>query len=122
MILGGKLTLSCAGWASAGFLRLVLGDQGEDALPDQGSGARGGRQTDVRLHTCLHLSVHQNTSLQGERSLLQLIDWLQGFQSLTQSKETCRRHKHISKTVINENITKLFFRTLKTKMLRECAQ
>lgn len=89
------LTLLCAGWASAGLLQLVLGDQGQDALPDQGSGARGGRQTDVHLHACLHFPVHHNASLQGEGSLLQLIHGLQGFQSLTQWKETCGRQEQI---------------------------
>lgn len=113
MLLGGELTLFCAGQASAGLLQLVLGDQGQDALPDQGSGARGGRQADVHLHTRLHLSVHQNASLQGERPLLQFIHWLQGFQSLTQWKETCRRHKQIRKSAINVDIFKLFLTDVK---------
>lgn len=117
MILGGKLTLFRAGEASAGFLRLLRGDQGQDALPDQRSAARGGRQADVHLHPRLHLSVGQNTSLQGERSLLQLIHWLEGFQSLPQSKETCRRTK-----VTRGNIVTLFSRTLKTRMLRKSAE
>lgn len=94
---GGKLTLFCAGEASAGFPHLAWGDQGQDALPDQGSAARGGGQTDVHLHPRLHRPVPQDGSLQAERSLLQLVHRLQGLQSLTQSRETCRGSEDIRK-------------------------
>lgn len=78
------------GEASAAFMEFVFRQQCQDALPHLAPSIRSGGQKNVHLHSRVNMPVLQNSDLQRERTLLKLINWLKGFQTLTYTNQTCR--------------------------------
>lgn len=77
------------------FMELVFGQQCQGALPHWASSMRSGRQKHLHLHCCVDMLVLQNSDLQCERALLQLINRFTGFQTLTHSNQTCKGERSL---------------------------